>query len=202
MYSVYKLNKQGDNIQLWCTAFPIWNQSIVPCPVLTVTLCVCVWMEVKCIWTKAPTSKFVSAEGRDLCWLQYRHWYSIASIGYFAPSRRSPLAHLQKTVHHGRTSQMTSECVARSFTSPALLPQSQLALLSARLHCLENGSSITASQGQLASPSLPCPWLLLPAVGGAQPQDPLFSTKTLGAVPSQHKHYLKVPFSKHRDSSR
>ena len=36
MYSAYKLNKQGDNIQLWCTPFPIWNQSVVPCPVLTV----------------------------------------------------------------------------------------------------------------------------------------------------------------------
>ena len=34
MYSVYKLNKQGDNIQ--CTPFLIWNQSVVPCPVLTV----------------------------------------------------------------------------------------------------------------------------------------------------------------------
>ena len=36
MYSAYMLNKQGDNIQPWCTPFPIWNQSIVPCPVLTV----------------------------------------------------------------------------------------------------------------------------------------------------------------------
>ena len=35
MYSAYKLNKQGDNIQPWCTPFPIWNQSVVPCPVLT-----------------------------------------------------------------------------------------------------------------------------------------------------------------------
>ena len=36
MYSACKLNKQGDNIQPWYTAFPIWNQSVVPCPVLTV----------------------------------------------------------------------------------------------------------------------------------------------------------------------
>ena len=36
MYSAYKLNKQADNIQPWRTPFPIWNQSIVPCPVLTV----------------------------------------------------------------------------------------------------------------------------------------------------------------------
>ena len=36
MYSAYKLNKQDDNIQPWCTPFPVWNQSVVPCPVLTV----------------------------------------------------------------------------------------------------------------------------------------------------------------------
>ena len=36
MCSAYKLNKQGDNIQPWCTPLLIWNQSIVPCPVLTV----------------------------------------------------------------------------------------------------------------------------------------------------------------------
>ena len=36
MYSEYKLNKQGDNIQPWCTPFMIWNWSVFPCPVLTV----------------------------------------------------------------------------------------------------------------------------------------------------------------------
>ena len=36
MYSAYKLNKQDDNIQPWYTPFPIWNQFVVPCPVLTV----------------------------------------------------------------------------------------------------------------------------------------------------------------------
>ena len=34
-HSVYKINKQGDNIQSWLTPFPIWNQSVVPCPILT-----------------------------------------------------------------------------------------------------------------------------------------------------------------------
>ena len=29
MYSAYKLNKQGDNIQPWHTPFPIWNQSVL-----------------------------------------------------------------------------------------------------------------------------------------------------------------------------
>ena len=36
MQSSYKLNKQGDNIQPWCTPFTIWNQSVVPGLVLTV----------------------------------------------------------------------------------------------------------------------------------------------------------------------
>jgi len=36
MYSVYKLNKQSDNRQPGCTPIPIWNQSVVPCPVLSV----------------------------------------------------------------------------------------------------------------------------------------------------------------------
>ena len=36
IYSAYKLNKQGDNIQPWPTLFLIWNKSIAPCPVLTI----------------------------------------------------------------------------------------------------------------------------------------------------------------------
>ena len=36
MYSACKLNKQGNNVQPWCTPFPIWNQSVVPSLVLTV----------------------------------------------------------------------------------------------------------------------------------------------------------------------
>ena len=38
IYSAYKLNKQGDSIQPWHrhTLFPIWNQSVVSRPVLTV----------------------------------------------------------------------------------------------------------------------------------------------------------------------
>ena len=35
MYSAFKLNKQGDSIQPWCTPFPIWNQSVVPCAVMS-----------------------------------------------------------------------------------------------------------------------------------------------------------------------
>ena len=36
MYSAQKLNKQDDNTQPWHTPFQIWNQSVVPCLVLTV----------------------------------------------------------------------------------------------------------------------------------------------------------------------
>ena len=36
MYSAYKLNKHSDSIQPSGTPFPIWNQSVVPCLVLTV----------------------------------------------------------------------------------------------------------------------------------------------------------------------
>ena len=35
IYSVYKLNKQGENMQPLCTPFPVWNQSVLY-PVLTV----------------------------------------------------------------------------------------------------------------------------------------------------------------------
>ena len=41
-YSSYKLNKQGDNIQPWHTLFLIWNQSVVPCPVLTAASGTCI----------------------------------------------------------------------------------------------------------------------------------------------------------------
>ena len=56
-YSAYELNKQGDNIQLCCTTFPILNQSVVPCPVLTVAS----WPAYKIFrrqvkWSGTPTS--------------------------------------------------------------------------------------------------------------------------------------------------
>ena len=36
MYSAYNFNKQVDNILSWRTPFPIWNQSVVSCPIVTV----------------------------------------------------------------------------------------------------------------------------------------------------------------------
>ena len=36
MYSAYMLNKEGENIQPWHTPFPIWNQSVLLCLIITV----------------------------------------------------------------------------------------------------------------------------------------------------------------------
>ena len=36
MYSAYKLNRQGNNIEPWCTLFWILNQFVVPCLFLTI----------------------------------------------------------------------------------------------------------------------------------------------------------------------
>ena len=56
MYSACKLNKQGDSIQPWC--FPVWNQSVFPCPVLTVAS----WPAYRFLrgqvrWSGSPISK-------------------------------------------------------------------------------------------------------------------------------------------------
>ena len=58
MYSVCKLNKHSDNIQLWHTPFPIWNQSVVSYPVLTVAS----WSAYRFLrrqvrWSGIPNSK-------------------------------------------------------------------------------------------------------------------------------------------------
>ena len=74
MYSAYKLNKQGDNIQPWCTPFPIWNQSVVPCPVLTVAS----WPEYRFLrrhirWSGIPISWRIF---HSLLWSIQRVWHS------------------------------------------------------------------------------------------------------------------------------
>ena len=57
MYSAYNWNKQGGNIQPWCTLFPIWNQSIVPCPVLTIAFWpACSFLRRQVRWSGFPIS--------------------------------------------------------------------------------------------------------------------------------------------------
>ena len=54
MYSAYKFNKQGDNIQPWCTPLPIWNQSIVPSSYIRISNMFCVEGPVPMISTWPP----------------------------------------------------------------------------------------------------------------------------------------------------
>jgi len=57
MYSVYKLNKQGDNIQSCHTPFPILNQSVVSCPVLTIASWVAYrFLRRQVRWSRIPIS--------------------------------------------------------------------------------------------------------------------------------------------------
>ena len=57
MYSAYKLNKQGDNVQPWHTPFLIWNKSVVPCPVLTVASWpACRFLKRQVRWSGVPIS--------------------------------------------------------------------------------------------------------------------------------------------------
>ena len=73
MYSAYKLNKQSDNIQPWHTPFPIRNQSVVPCPVLTVSSCIQVSQEEgQVVWSSHLLKNFpqfiVIHTVKDLAW--------------------------------------------------------------------------------------------------------------------------------------
>ena len=74
MYSAYKLNKQGDNIQPWHTSFPIWNQCVVPGPYLTVSS----WPESRFLrgqvrWSGIPISLRIF---HCLFWSTQRLWHS------------------------------------------------------------------------------------------------------------------------------
>ena len=87
MYSAYKLNKQSDNIQPWHTSFPIWNQSVVPCLVLTVAS----WPAYRFLrrqerWSDIPISLRIfhsllwSTQSKALVWSikQMLFWNSLA----------------------------------------------------------------------------------------------------------------------------
>ena len=70
MYSAYKLNKQGDSIQPWCTPFPILNQSAVPCKILTVAS----WSAYRCLkrqvrWSSISISSIIF---HSLLWFTQR----------------------------------------------------------------------------------------------------------------------------------
>ena len=60
MYSAYKLNKQGGNMQPCHTLFPILNQSVVPCLVLTAGHCVWILL-LKPYWWRHWGSEWLSS---------------------------------------------------------------------------------------------------------------------------------------------
>ena len=63
MYSEYKLNKQDDNIQPWCTPFPIWKAVIV--------IRTGYWIIVNLISYQSQGAAFEAnqkKEGKDLSW--------------------------------------------------------------------------------------------------------------------------------------
>ena len=84
MYSTYKLNNQGDNIQPWRTPFPIWNQSVVltVSPVLTVAS----WPEYRFL------KRHVIWSGIHICFL-----YSFQGQGRISQSMQQMPSGLIKT---------------------------------------------------------------------------------------------------------
>ena len=94
MYSAYKLNKQGDNIQPWCTPFPIWNKYVVPCPVLTVAS-----------WT---AYRFLKRQLQNHC----RWWLQPWNQKTLAPWKKSydqPRQHIKKQRHYLANKGLSSE---------------------------------------------------------------------------------------------
>ena len=74
MYSAYKLNKEGDAIESWHTPFPIWNQSTVPCPALTVVSWLAYrFLRRQVMWSDTPISSRIFY---SLLWSTQRLWHS------------------------------------------------------------------------------------------------------------------------------
>ena len=66
-------NKQGDNVHPWPTPFPIWNQPVVPCPVLTVAS----WPEYRFL------SRQVRLSGIPISWRIFNRflWSTVKGFG-------------------------------------------------------------------------------------------------------------------------
>ena len=79
MYSAYKLNKQGDNMQPWHTLFPIWNQSVVPCLVLTVAS----WPAYRFLRRQIRWSGIPISWRRFFVLFDVLHWFQNAELNIF-----------------------------------------------------------------------------------------------------------------------
>ena len=68
MYSAYKLNNQGDNLQPWHTPFPIWNQSMF-CTNCCFLTCIQISQEAgKVVWYSHIFKNFLLMKDRCLSW--------------------------------------------------------------------------------------------------------------------------------------
>ena len=93
MYSAYKLNKQGDNTQPWWTPFPIWNQSVVPCPVLAVASWPAyIFLKRQIRWSGIPISFRIFHS-----WL----WSTQSKPWTLSPEKRWRYRHIHSTDHPG-----------------------------------------------------------------------------------------------------
>ena len=95
MYSAYKVNKQGDHIQPWCTPFPIWNQS-VPCLVLTVAS----WPAYRfprSIWHKASRKDKFHLNPKEV---QYQRMFKYHTFALISHSNKVMLKILQGRIQH------------------------------------------------------------------------------------------------------
>ena len=67
---------QSDNIQPWCTPFPIWNQSVVPYPVLTVASWPVYRLHKRQVrWSGIPISLIIF---HSLLW--FTQWKALSSV--------------------------------------------------------------------------------------------------------------------------
>ena len=67
---------QSDNIQAWCTPFPIWNKSVVPCLVLTVASWPAYrYLRRKVRWSTIP----ISWEFSILLWFTQSKGFSVVN---------------------------------------------------------------------------------------------------------------------------
>ena len=92
MYSAYKLNKQGDSLQPWCNSFPVLNQSIVPCLVLTLAS----WLAYRFLrrqvrWSGSPISL---RSFHSFLWGEWVHYIPWMSAPYWSYKYLLPLSRL------------------------------------------------------------------------------------------------------------
>ena len=132
MYSAYKFNEQGDNTQPWRTPFPIWNQSVFPCPVLTVASWPAYRFPKRQVrWSGIPMS-FRNFHSLDPAtwwtwvWVNSRNWWWTGRPGVlqFMGSQRvrhdwaTDLIWLEPSINHGNESESISHSVLLTLEIP------------------------------------------------------------------------------------